>query len=94
MRETPDGLRLQVHIQPNGKKNEVLGEYNGALKIRIHAPPLEGKANEELVKFLAKVFLVKRSDIKIIRGDQSRSKLMEIKNIGLLQAQDCLQKIY
>jgi len=70
-------------ITPNAKKSEIAGEQldifgNKVLKIKIAAPPIEGKANKELIDFLAKHFKVSKSQIKILRGETSREKLIEI----------------
>lgn len=69
-----DNLHLRVHIQPKSSSNTVMGPYNGALKIRITAPPVDGKANKLLLKFLAGEFDVPASHISIIRGLSGRDK--------------------
>ena len=71
-------MLLKIHIQPGAKKNEVAGTYGDAVKIKIKAAPVEGRANEELIKFLAKTLSVKRSDIVIRSGLSSRQKILEI----------------
>lgn len=71
-------IRIHVHAQPGAKRTEVVGLHGDALKIRIQAPPLEGRANEELIRFLAETLGVPRSRVSLIRGDKSRSKVFEI----------------
>lgn len=69
-----DNLTLKIYAQPNAKKNEIIGLHNGALKIRIAAPSLEGKANAELINFLAGWLAVPKSTISLLQGAQGRYK--------------------
>lgn len=69
---------MSVYIQPNSSKNEFCGEYNGTLKIKIASPAVDGKANKELINFLAKYLKLKKSLINIKRGETSRHKVLEI----------------
>lgn len=74
-----DRTELLVRVVPGAKKSEIIGEHEGALKVRIQAPPVDGKANKELVRFLAReVFGLSRSQVRLIRGDKSRSKVLEL----------------
>lgn len=68
------GVRVHVHAQPGAKRTEVVGIYGDAIKIRVQAPPVEGRANEELVRFLAEAVGVSRSQVTLTRGDTNRSK--------------------
>jgi uncharacterized protein (TIGR00251 family) len=74
----PNGLRLSVQIMPNAKKTEIIGILEDALKIRLHAPALEGKANEALIRFLADVLHLPKSAISITHGHTNKRKLIEI----------------
>lgn len=69
-----DDLYLVCHLQPKAKKDEFCGLYGASLKIRITAPPVDGKANAHLMKFIAKHFGVAKSKVEIIRGEMSREK--------------------
>ena len=71
-------LILQLHLQPKANKDEIVGPHGDALKIRITAPPVDGKANAQLVKFLAKQFGVKQAQVEILSGDSSRQKRVAI----------------
>ncbi len=71
-------LILVCHLQPKASKSEFAGLHGDALKIRIQAPPVEGKANTELIKFLAKQFPVSKRDIEIISGELNRHKRVRI----------------
>lgn len=74
-----DGLKIAVHVQPNASRTEVVGEVEGALKIRLHAPPVDGKANEALERFIADKLDVPRRDVSVSHGHSSRQKLVEVK---------------
>ena len=74
----PDGVRLTLQITPNAKKTEVIGLLDGALKLRLQAPPVEGKANEALVKYLARALGVPRGAVTITHGHTGKRKLVEI----------------
>ena len=74
----PGGVRLAVQITPNAKKTEVVGVLDDALKLKLQAQPIEGKANEALVKYLAKALGVPRSAVAITHGQTNRKKLIEI----------------
>jgi uncharacterized protein (TIGR00251 family) len=69
---------LAIRIQPRASKNELVAMEGGALKIRLTAPPIDGAANEALVKFLAHVLSVPRSHIEIVSGHTSRDKILRI----------------
>jgi uncharacterized protein len=67
-------FKLRVQIVPRASRSEVVGEYNGALRIRVAAPPVDGAANEELIRVLAKSFKVSRSAVTIVSGHSGRIK--------------------
>lgn len=75
-----DDLILLCHIQPGAKRSELAGEHGDRLKIRLQAPPVDGKANSALIKFLAKLFGVPRNAINIESGELSRQKRVRISN--------------
>jgi uncharacterized protein (TIGR00251 family) len=86
------GVRLAVQIQPNAKKTEVVGVLDAALKIKLQAQPIEGKANEALVKYLAGVLGVARGAVTISHGLTSKRKLVEVRSatLGPAQVAACL----
>jgi len=69
---------LKVYLQPKSSKNEAVGPFRDGIKVKITAPPAEGKANEALIRFLAKKLEVSPSCIEIIRGQHSREKKLRI----------------
>ncbi len=71
-------LTFRVRVVPRASKTAVAGELDGAVKIRIASPPVDGAANEELIRFLAKLLDVRRSDIEIIGGQTSKSKIVRV----------------
>lgn len=87
---TASGVLIRVHAQPGAKKTEVVGLHGEAIKIRVHAPPVEGRANEELVRFLAKTLGVARSQVSLSKGDTSRSKLFLVTNVTIDYVQKTL----
>lgn len=74
LRQTADGVRLSVLVQPKAKKNEISGWLDGRLKIRLTAPPVEGKANKALIAFLSKFLRIPKSAFKITAGAKDRRK--------------------
>lgn len=71
---------VTIHAQPGAKRTEVQGLHGDALKIRIAALPIEGKANVELMRFLATVFGVRQRDVELVSGETSRSKQFRIRD--------------
>jgi uncharacterized protein (TIGR00251 family) len=74
----PSGIRLVVQITPNARKTEVIGMMDDALKIRLQAQPIEGKANEALIRYLADAFKIPKNSVKITHGHTSRRKTVEL----------------
>lgn len=77
-RRDGDVLSLTLHVQPGAKRSEVAGLHGEALKLRLAAPPVEGKANEALMRFLAELFSVPLRNIELKQGAQSRHKVVRI----------------
>ena len=79
----PGAVRLAVQIQPNAKKTEVIGVLDDALKLKLQAQPIEGKANDALVRYLAETLSVPRSAVTITHGQTNKRKLIEVKSSSL-----------
>lgn len=77
-REVGDAIELALHVQPGAKRTEVAGQHGTALKLRLAAPPVEGKANAALLRFLADAFDVPLRAVTLVRGETSREKTMRI----------------
>jgi len=89
-KDAPDSVTLSVRIQPRASKNEVVRLENGGLKIRLTAPPVDGAANEALVKFLADRFSVARSQVEIVSGHTSRDKIVRVSGANSADAEGLL----
>ena len=74
-------VRFTVRVQPRASSSEVVGVHGDALKVRLTAPPVDGAANKELIGLLADVFDVARQSIRIVGGESSRSKIVEIHGV-------------
>lgn len=74
-------LLLEVAAQPGAKRNEILGLHGERLKVRIHAPPLEGRANSMLIEFFSDCFAVPKNRITIEQGEQGRQKRIRIRAV-------------
>jgi uncharacterized protein (TIGR00251 family) len=74
----PGGVRIAVQITPNAKTTEVVGVLDDALKLKLQAQPIEGKANQALIKYLAKVLSVPGSAVTITHGHTNKKKLVEV----------------
>ena len=78
LREGDGRLTLTLHIQPGAKKTEVAGLYGDALKIRLAAPPVDGKANAALIEFVAARLGLARSAVSLKSGQTSRRKVLAV----------------
>lgn len=76
--EKDRGLTFAVRIVPRASRSEIAGEYNGALRIRIAAPPVEGAANRELIRLLARMFNLPQKAVAIVSGAGSKNKIVRI----------------
>ena len=95
LRPHPQGCTVSVRVQPGAKRNAIIGIYGEgeqtALKIAIQAPPIEGRANEALIAFLAELCNVPKSRVEILSGQSSRSKSVLLNGLDLAAAQAALQ---
>ncbi len=83
-RLTGDGcISLTLHIQPGAKRTEFAGLHGDALKIRLAAPPVDGKANEALIKFIAETLGLARSAVNLKSGQTSRRKVLQVQGASL-----------
>lgn len=73
---------FSVRVQPRASKNEIAGELHGALKIRLQAPALEDRANQALVEFLARVLRTPKSAVRLLSGQRSRNKRVEVRGVS------------
>jgi uncharacterized protein len=71
-------ITIQVYVQPGAKSTEIAGFHDGSLKIRLNVPPIKGRGNIALQEFLAKLFHVSPKQVKLLRGEKSRRKTIQI----------------
>ena len=84
---------IKVYLQTRSSKNEIVGPYRDGIKVKVTASPIGGKANEALIRFLAKEFRISSSDIEIIKGHHSRQKTLKILGLALQEHLDFKKKI-
>ena len=87
----PPACILPLKVIPNAPRDEVAGWLGGALKVKIHAPAVEGRANEALTEFLAQRLGVPRRAVALVRGDRSRRKIVQISGLTTEEVQQRLQ---
>lgn len=88
---TKGGVRLHLFIQPKSSKNEVVGPHNGELKVKLTAPPIDGRANECLIEFMSDLFDIPKRDIHLVRGDTGRHKVIELAGLSEALARETLK---
>src|SRR5258708_28752106 len=81
LQEREGAVAFSVRVQPRASKDEIAGEMGGALRVRLQAPAVEDRANEALVEFLAQLLKTPRSAVRILSGERSRTKRMEIRGV-------------
>jgi uncharacterized protein (TIGR00251 family) len=95
LRAVEAGVTLAVRAQPSAKKTTIVGVYgegaSAQLKIAVHAPPIEGRANSALVAFLAERFGIPKSSVELMSGELSRSKVFLLRGIKLQNAESVLR---
>jgi uncharacterized protein (TIGR00251 family) len=92
IRDTPSGATFQVKVHPRAKKNAITGEVGDALRVALTAPPVEGRANEACIAFLAEVLNVPRSSVTIAAGQSSRNKVILVSSLSAMQVEARLRK--
>ena len=84
-------VTISIKVIPRASKNQIVGKEGDALKVRLNAPPVEGKANEALVKFLAETLGVSRSQIEIVAGHASRHKIVRVRGVTARRIEEALK---
>ena len=87
IKATPDGATLTIRVVPRASKNSIDGPLGDALKIRLQSPPVDGKANKALVRFLADTLDISASRITILAGETSRTKRVLIRETAVAAIQ-------
>lgn len=82
IKKEPDGVSIPVRVTPRSSRNIIAGEEDGVLRIRLNAPPVDGKANDALVRFMAKHLGLARRDVSLAHGEKSRNKRLLITGLS------------
>jgi uncharacterized protein (TIGR00251 family) len=82
VRASDAGVRFAVRVQPRASRSEIVGVHGDAMKVRLSAPPVDGAANEALVELIANVLGVGRRAVRIVSGETSRSKVVEVEGVS------------
>ena len=93
VRETAAGLEVRLHVQPRAKRPEISGIHNGALKVKVTAPPVDDAANRAVVEYFSSMFGVPKSGIQIMSGFKSREKTLLIKGFSWSSFRASLERI-
>lgn len=83
LREAKGGVTVSVHVVPRASRTGLVGLHGTSLRIRVKAPPVEGAANAELLKYLAEQLSLPSSHVELIAGDASREKLILVRGLTL-----------
>jgi len=92
--EKDGAVRFEVHAKPRARKSKVVGERGDAVEIALAAPPVEGAANEELVRFVGKVLGLPKRDVTLVRGDTSREKLLAVVGLSVVEVEARLRAAF
>ncbi len=84
-------ILIRLHVQPKASKSRIIGFHDGCLKLAVSAPPVEGKANKAVVKFLAEIFGVPARDVVVKSGAQSRKKQVVIKTLSVAEIRTVIE---
>lgn len=90
---TDGTVLIRLHVQPKASKNRIVGLHDGCLKMAVAAPPVEGKANKAVVKFLAEVFGIPAREVTVKSGLQSRKKVVVVKALDATEIRYMLEKM-
>jgi uncharacterized protein len=91
--ESRGAIRLSIHVQPGARKNAVLGVHDGALKVAVSAPPVDGKANEAISTFIAEAMHVPGRAVTVVSGHASRRKVLNIESVTMEEVKNRLARL-
>lgn len=83
---TASGVRIRLRVQPRAARTEVVGAHGDALRVRLTAAPVDGAANEALVRFLAERLGVARNTVRLVAGETARTKVVSVEGISAPEA--------
>jgi uncharacterized protein (TIGR00251 family) len=83
IQEGDDSVTFEVRVAPRASRNAIIGVHEGALKVALTAPPVEGAANAALRKLIAKTLSVPKSNVEIVRGERGRNKVLRVRGVDV-----------
>jgi uncharacterized protein (TIGR00251 family) len=83
IRETTEGLLVRLRVVPRAKRCEVSGAHNGALKVKVTAPPVDDAANRTIIDFFSSLLHIPKSRLTVLKGLKSKDKVMQIKDLSI-----------
>jgi uncharacterized protein (TIGR00251 family) len=92
IRSEKTGCIIELHVQPQARKNEIVCIHNNRLKVKIKSPPVDGKANESLIEFIAETLGLRISALELIKGETSRQKQILVHGVTASQVETMLLK--
>jgi len=93
LRESGEGVIFSVRVQPRASQTAIAGVIGDSVKVALAAPPVDGKANEALIRFFAELFGVARSHVEIVSGGASRNKVVRVVGVSLELVRGRLEKL-
>ena len=93
-RSRSDGCTFQVHVQPRAKQSGIVGMIEGAVKIKVAAPPVDGAANEACLLFLSRLFRISRSNVALILGEHRRRKTVLVRGMAAKEVERVLTEAF
>jgi len=84
---TAPGITIKIKVEPRSSRAGVVGPYGDALKVKLTSPPVEGRANKELIEVLAKEFGISKKDVEIISGQSSKNKVVRLHNVKSIEGE-------
>jgi uncharacterized protein (TIGR00251 family) len=90
IREDKDGVTFRVRVQPRASKSQLAGVMDGAVKVRLTAPPVDGEANQACLKFFARLFGVPQSSVELVSGHTGRNKTLRVRGVTAARALELL----
>ncbi len=80
-RKGKNGIIINIRVEPRSSRAEVIGVHGDTLKVKLTSPPVEGAANKQLIEILAKHFGIRKGAVRIIKGERSKNKVVEIEGL-------------
>ena len=92
LQEHDGAVTFKLRVQPRARSTGIAGEHDGALKLKVASPPVDGKANSEIIRYLAKIAGVRQSAVEIVAGATSRDKVVRIQGVTAAELRTVLSQ--